>query len=65
VSDTLGDGLSEELVKLRSQLSQLSSQVGDVLSGLLIEMIFYFIMSFFVQNVFFFLLGFVLLETLF
>jgi hypothetical protein len=35
VSKTLGDGLSEELIKLCSQLSQISSQNGDRLNSFL------------------------------
>ncbi len=34
VVETFGDGLSEELIKLLSQLIQLSSQTGDLLGRL-------------------------------
>jgi hypothetical protein len=36
VSKKFGDGLIDELVKLSFQLGQLSSQVGDLLTGLLV-----------------------------
>ncbi len=53
VSGELGNGLSEDLVKLRSQKVELSIQFCQVLSGLLIGCFEYeFVLTFMIDKIF-------------